>query len=331
MKPFDFALNAVKNNQPTDLRDILVKVPELKKEGISEFTQICVDAAKLGRLECLKVAHKYWCDWSVRVCTEAAKNGHLDCLRYAHKNGCQWSDDAPSAAAENGHLDCLKYLYKHRCRPENYALLRAIKGGHMNCVKYLYEVVGLEFYKGYIVDVAFFDRSFMEYFLEKNALDVEWVCRSFARAGRLDDVRYFHEKGLPLTYVCEASVDKGHLNCLKYAHENGCELTSDLYNDIIRSVSHLKDVRFNSKLGRYMDCLMYAYENGCPASRYTYDIDVCIPWVKNRIIAVLIFRGMLPMSSDSDNNLMKMIANKNGYDNMIGEVRSDDEEFEDEF
>ena len=40
--------------------------------------------------------------------------------------------------------------------------------------------------------------------------------------GRLECLKYAHEKGCPWDRLTCSAAESGHLECLKYAHEKGC-------------------------------------------------------------------------------------------------------------
>jgi hypothetical protein len=88
----------------------------LHKKGRQWNKWVCADAAKHGRLDCLKYAKENGCPWDKWTCAFASLNGHLDCLKYARDNGCDWDEATCASAAENGHLHCLKYAREKGCQ-----------------------------------------------------------------------------------------------------------------------------------------------------------------------------------------------------------------------
>lgn len=76
---------------------------------------LCLGAAKVGDIECLKYAHANGCEWNERVCFIAVDNNKLKCLKYAHKNGCPWNiHDICRRAAFKGYHICLAYAWNNR-------------------------------------------------------------------------------------------------------------------------------------------------------------------------------------------------------------------------
>ena len=61
------------------------------------------------------------------VAPSAAKHGRLECLKHAHKNGCPWDKDTCECAAENGHIECLKYAHENGCPYPNELLSVVVK------------------------------------------------------------------------------------------------------------------------------------------------------------------------------------------------------------
>mmetsp|Transcript_6121 Transcript_6121/g.10185 ORF Transcript_6121/g.10185 Transcript_6121/m.10185 type:complete len:350 (-) Transcript_6121:111-1160(-) len=76
---------------------------------------ICSEAAKWGRMDCLMYAHEHGCPWDEDTCSRAAENGHLLILRYAHEHGCPWNEETTQGATASNHLDCLVYAVEHGC------------------------------------------------------------------------------------------------------------------------------------------------------------------------------------------------------------------------
>ena len=52
--------------------------------------------------------------WDEGTFLEAAKNGRVDCLRFLHEQGCDTGTDASIFAAEAGHVECLKFLLEEK-------------------------------------------------------------------------------------------------------------------------------------------------------------------------------------------------------------------------
>jgi len=52
---------------------------------------------------------------SIRTCKTVARLGYLDCIKVAHRMGCPWDPMRAAIAAEHGQLSGLQYLHKNRC------------------------------------------------------------------------------------------------------------------------------------------------------------------------------------------------------------------------
>ena len=85
------------------------------------------------------------------------------------------------------------------------------------------------------------------------------ICTTSTKAamnGRLDCLRYTHEKGCPWDEgTCAYAAENGHLDCLQYAHENGCDWNRWT---CVEAAAH-----------GHLDCLQYAHENGCDWNLWT--------------------------------------------------------------
>lgn len=98
------------------------------------------------------------------------------------------------------------------------------KNGHLDCLKITYEIADKE----------------------NVYLDMEVA----AGAGKLDCLRFLHEKGFPLcAELATNSAFGGHINCLKYCHDNGCILDAS--------------VMYYSAIQGNLECLIYAIQNNC--------------------------------------------------------------------
>ena len=103
--------------------------------------------------------------WDEGTFLEAAKNGRVDCLRFLHEQGCDTGTDASIFAAEAGHVECLKFLLEEKVGgfapiPEDYraganylswmlddypihsrTLVAAVEGGHVECLRFLHKSI----------------------------------------------------------------------------------------------------------------------------------------------------------------------------------------------
>jgi hypothetical protein len=101
---------------------------------------ICSNAAKIGSLNLLKVAHKNDCPWDEDTFIYAAEGGYLNCLIYLHENNCPYDESACDAAAGNGHLECLKYLHENGYQWNEIDICRvASTTNHLDCLIYAHQ------------------------------------------------------------------------------------------------------------------------------------------------------------------------------------------------
>ena len=88
------------------------------------------------------------------------------------------------------------------------------------------------------------------------------ICSSIAETGRLEVLKFLHERNIPWDkWTCNSSACSGHLNCLRFAHENGCEWDNEL-------------TCYYAARNGHLDCLKYAIENGCPYNDKTINAAI---------------------------------------------------------
>ncbi|AGO85007.1 Ankyrin repeat domain containing protein [Pandoravirus salinus] len=124
-------------------------------------------AARLGRLDCLRVVTaagpregdnsvavaaagghlaciEYLCargfPMDARACQAAAGGGHVDCLSFLHATlGCPWDERACAAAAAADSVKCLEYLRANGCPWSRKTVSAAIKHGQTRSLVYALE------------------------------------------------------------------------------------------------------------------------------------------------------------------------------------------------
>jgi len=87
------------------------------------------------------------------LCDEAARMGSLNLLRVAHENGCLWEESVCSRAAVNGNLDCLIYAYENSAGLDEYIYWDTMKAGHRDCFKYVASLCGLNYELNHMYEV----------------------------------------------------------------------------------------------------------------------------------------------------------------------------------
>ena len=74
------------------------------------FRLIMINAARRGKIECLRYAYELCHTWYAEVSNIVAEKGHLECLRYVHEHGCPWDKVTTARAAKYGNIECLRYI-----------------------------------------------------------------------------------------------------------------------------------------------------------------------------------------------------------------------------
>lgn len=102
--------------------------------------------------------------WDEGTFLEAAKNGRVDCLRFLYEQKCDTGTNASIVAARSGHVECLKFLLEEKVGgfapipqdvnwDENWllddypihahTLEAAAEGGHVECLRLVHESVSM--------------------------------------------------------------------------------------------------------------------------------------------------------------------------------------------
>jgi hypothetical protein len=184
-------------------------------------------AAEHGYLEVLQYLHEYGCPWYSNACEMAAKHGHLEVIRYLHEHGCPWTSRACTAAAKGGHLAVLRYLHKTGCRLENGPIYRlAVQHRQLEVLWYLKDhgllpddswEIKEAVRKGDLEAIEFLHTSGYKLNLVGEVMSIAVEC------GRLEVVKYLHERGCPLLEdMCRKAAGSGNLNVLRYLRQHGC-------------------------------------------------------------------------------------------------------------
>jgi len=88
------------------------------------------------------------------LCSEAARIGSLNLLRIAHENGYPWDESVCTIAAVNGHLKCLIYAYNNGSGLDDYIYSDTLKAGHRDCFKYVASLCGLKYELNHMYEVV---------------------------------------------------------------------------------------------------------------------------------------------------------------------------------
>jgi hypothetical protein len=88
------------------------------------------------------------------LCREAAAIGSLNLLRIAHENGYPWDESVCTIAAVNGHLKCLIYAYNNSAGLDDYIYSDTLKAGHRDCFKYVASLCGLKYELNHMYEVV---------------------------------------------------------------------------------------------------------------------------------------------------------------------------------
>lgn len=187
-------------------------------------------AARLGRLDYLKLLHKKGFAWDECTCNEAAGNGHLNCLSYAFRKGCPCDERAYVWAAAGGHLSCMKYLYKKRL-PWNVDVCKeALRANQLECFKFAAEN-GCPFDEDSLLDAMHEqDPKCFTCVLERTTQIRADACTFAARAGYVRILRMLHERYAAWDEsTTAAAAGGGHINTLRYLLGQGCPVDSSAY------------------------------------------------------------------------------------------------------
>ena len=207
----------------------------------------CKRAATYGHLDCLKFIYEnrgnYVFDKNVSM--TAAGNGHLECLMYLHKFGCPWNVFCASEAAKNGHIDCLKYAIFSNCPHNAYICELAAKNGHLECFKFSLRVnyrylTVRAFYSalsnGHLEIIKFiFNSKIKGRAYTHNDIN---PCNIAAQNGHLEILEYLHlNKCAWNETTCFLATRFGHLNCLRYCYENDCPINIENCKSVLMETS----------------------------------------------------------------------------------------------
>ena len=190
--------------------------------------EACSAAASVDNFEALAFLRERCCPWNANTRREALRSGSIACWKYAHAHDCPVlpSGERPvNLAAKKGHIDMIKHLRTEGEQCDAKTMICALSSDGIACVEYLHTITGCPWLVGF--------------------------CDSAVLFGRLDCLRYAHERGCPLNFsVLYYAAMCGNLSCLQYAHEHGCEWVDLITYAAVKSGS--------------LDCLKYAHEHGCP-------------------------------------------------------------------
>lgn len=93
--------------------------------------------------------------------------------------------------------------------------------------------------------------------LSSCSLDIHQATFVVIRHGKLNLLRYLHQKGIEMhNDQAACAIRAGQLSCLKYIHENGCSLEN-------------LDCKLATELDS-VDCLRYMHEHGCLITESIY-------------------------------------------------------------
>lgn len=81
----------------------------------NNFGGVCVQAARLGRIDMLEWARAHDCEWGPNVCAKAARHGHIEVLEWLRARGCPWDRGTYYAALRGGHPGLLEWLDANGC------------------------------------------------------------------------------------------------------------------------------------------------------------------------------------------------------------------------
>jgi hypothetical protein len=96
-------------------------------------------AARLGRLEILKIFKENDFVFNEETCAKAAKGGHIHILEWLHNANCPWDVWTCVDAVRNGHFETVKWLFANKAPCEIVTYCSAAKHGHLEILKWLFD------------------------------------------------------------------------------------------------------------------------------------------------------------------------------------------------
>jgi hypothetical protein len=99
-----------------------------------------MEAAKIGRLEVIKLLRNNNVPWHTIVCDTFASSNNYVCLKYVHQNGCRFSKFILIYAARSGNLELFKYVRMNtRTNWTSEVCHTAAKHNHADILKFAIE------------------------------------------------------------------------------------------------------------------------------------------------------------------------------------------------
>ena len=240
--------------------------------------------------------------WNAQVCMQAALLGSLPCLRFAHEHGCPWDGSACLQACLEQQDDCLLYLIEHdcpwpSCNTTNYKENVSLDDGHQES-----DYTSAEQESGLLATrIPLGDNSnassepfanliarhvnsvlCLDTALERGCPYSDKICAAAAEGGHLESMQYLH---LVRNFSLEPSLyalaaRNGHLDCISFAFEQNCPFESSAPCTAAAAGAHLLCLAYLHSHGCAWDeeafsaavradaveCLRYLLEEDCPAN-----------------------------------------------------------------
>lgn len=186
---------------------------------------ICIVAAGLGHVECLKYLRTHEAPWAdLKIFRAAADFDHLECVRYLHSIGCKWDADICAIAASQGSLNILKFLHTNGCPWDAKVCSYAARDNHLECLTYAHE-------NGCPWDVTLTEVA--------------------AARDNVDCLIYALENGCPIhENAVKSCVNYGSANCIGVLVRFGARLEASLLNSAAQD--------------GHLDLIKCLFEIGCP-------------------------------------------------------------------
>lgn len=190
-----------------------------KKKGLFQSSiDLCIQATRGGKFECLKWLVKNGCPLGKHILGRAIERGDLVISEWLKNNGCKMENYLCYTVAKNGQLDALKWLVLNGCKMSRTTISAAAGNGHLEVIIWAIE----------------------------NGCELgPTACEATVMYNHLDILKYLRLHSYPWNEsVCTTAIDCNNFDIFKWAIENGCEYgqgTLEYINDNPHSSINIDD------------------------------------------------------------------------------------------
>jgi hypothetical protein len=185
-------------------------------------------SAMIGHIKCIKSFYNRGYNPTQKACQLAGSAGKLDALKLLHKYGCKLDSSMLESAAFANHFDCVKYAIENNCFISPHVLSRAGQSGNLELVKYLYCVGKCKFDETFLEWAE--DNEIIKWALKNGSPVTDKACQNAGFRGDLELVKVMIDKGCELSSkLFLRSASSGNIELLEYLHENKCKWNELIY------------------------------------------------------------------------------------------------------